>query len=390
MPFDILYCCFVLKSCEAYKVLLTIFFKENRMLFKRFFIRRYLLVYIFCCSVIILGCSNLENYNRMDNNIEQFEQDEDVSYLLSKTSVNLPGNVSVSDLGVSIDDRLQFLIAKKSNMVGRSVSPLDDAMTQEKLEEILQEKIDILDIPELVSPSEDDIDMINEVFPDLTEEEIVDNLYTIGKIYQDMVSAIAVDDILCAGNLQSRSIGYKDGAFQKDDDNVTWYEIAAVLKHPFSAIGLKKQRDISYNLTKSYYSSYMSVDNKADAFRHSIWNIVMAKEGWGLKKEKLSWAEDFSIAHEQGIKYDGVASEMDLHNNKVGRYFYDNKVSKKYTKILWWKIEAGVKEPSYDEFCKIIYSKSQSAIFIDMSTTLSKFKDMERKVSTTDLIYIKK
>lgn len=54
----------------------------------------------------------------MDNNIEQFEQDEDVSYLLSKTSVNLPGNVSVSDLGVSIDDRLQFLIAKKSNMVG--------------------------------------------------------------------------------------------------------------------------------------------------------------------------------------------------------------------------------------------------------------------------------
>lgn len=163
-----------------------------------------------------------------------------------------------------------------------------------------------------------------------------------------------------------------------------------MLKHPFSAIGLKKQRDISYNLTKSYYSSYMSVDNKADAFRHSIWNIVMAKEGWGLKKEKLSWAEDFSTAHEQGIKYDGVASEMDLHNNKVGRYFYDNKVSKKYTKILWWKIETGVKEPSYDEFCKIIYSKSQSVIFIDMSTTLSKFKDMERKVSTTDLIYIKK
>lgn len=74
-------------------------------------------------------------------------------------------------------------------------------MTQEKLEEILQEKIDILDIPELVSPSEDDIDMINEVFPDLTEEEIVDNLYTIGKIYQDMVSASAVDDILCTGNL---------------------------------------------------------------------------------------------------------------------------------------------------------------------------------------------
>lgn len=151
------------------------------MLFKRFFIKRYLLVYIFCCSVIILGCSNLENYNRMDNNIEQFEQDEDVSYLLSKTSVNLPGNVSVSDLGVSIDDRLQFLIAKKSNMVGRSVSPLDDAMTQEKLEEILQEKIDILDIPELVSPSEDDIDMINEVFPDLTEEEIVYNWKNISR-----------------------------------------------------------------------------------------------------------------------------------------------------------------------------------------------------------------
>lgn len=66
-----------------------------------------------------------------------------------------------------------------------------------------------------------------------------------------MVSAVAVDDILCTENVQSRAIGYKNGAFYKDDDDVTWYEIAAVLKHPFSAAKLKKQRDISYDLTKN-------------------------------------------------------------------------------------------------------------------------------------------
>lgn len=129
---------------------------------------------VFVCLEVILGCSNLENPNRIDNDVQEFEQDEDVASLLSKTVVKLPDNVSVSDLGISIDDRLQFLISKKSNIAGRSVSPLDAAMTQDKLEGIIQEKIDSLDIPELVSPSETDIDMINEVFPDLTEEEIVE------------------------------------------------------------------------------------------------------------------------------------------------------------------------------------------------------------------------
>lgn len=351
---------------------------------------------VFICMLagmfVFFGCSDMqyrENVDYYDLNNEQ-EQDEDVRSLLSKTIVNLPDNISVSDLGVSIDERVQSLTLTKSAMLGRSVNPLEPALLQEELEEILQEKIDSIEIPELVSPSEEDIVTINNMFPDLTEEEIVDNLYTIGKIYQDVVSATAVDDILSSEDLQARSAGYKNGAFYKDDDKVTWYEIAAVLKHPFSAAKLIKQRDISYNLTeKYYYDEYDSTDNKADAFRHSIWNIVMAKEGWGLKKEKLSWAEDFSTAHEKGAKYDGIASEMDLHNNKTGRSVYDSKVSKKYTKILWWKIETGVKEPSYDEFCRIIYAKAQNAVFVN-DTDLSKFKNTESKISVSNLIYIKK
>ncbi|MDE6350746.1 MAG: hypothetical protein K2K67_07065 [Treponemataceae bacterium] len=330
--------------------------------------KRSLFMGAFVGVLAVLACDNDVEYY---DSVQEFERDEDVEYLLSKTSVNLPDNVSVSDLGMSVDERVQFLVSAKSSMLSRAVNPLEDAMTQNELEGILQEKVNSLDIPELVSPSEADIGMINEVFPDLTEEEILENLYAIGKVYQDMVSAVAVNDILCSagGDLQARSVGYKDGAFYADDDKVTWYEIAAVLKHPFSAVGLIKQRNIAYDLTKSYYGNeYRSVDNKADAFRHSIWNVVMAKEGWGLKKEKLSWAEDFSTAHEKGTKYDGVASEMDLHNNKVGRCFYDAKASKKYTKILWWKIETGVKEPSYDEFCKIIYEKSRNAVFIDEGT----------------------
>lgn len=53
-------------------------------------------------------------------------------------------------------------------------------------------------------------------------------------------------------------------------------------------------------------------DGKADAFRHSYWNILLAS------RVSLEFAEDFTTAHESETA-EGLAKTMDLHNNAVGR-----------------------------------------------------------------------
>lgn len=54
--------------------------------------------------------------------------------------------------------------------------------------------------------------------------------------------------------------------------------------------------------------------NRADAFRHAYWNVLLAK------RINLSWAQAFATAHES--ESSGVDKAMDLHNNAVGRGIY--------------------------------------------------------------------
>lgn len=260
------------------------------------------------------------------------------------------------------------------------------------MSEILTNVFINTEIPELIEPSEDDIKKLQNDFPKMSEKEIIDNLETISKVYQNEVSSIAFDGIIEACTNQSslfaqRSAG--DIYLKIDDDIITLAEVAACLKHPFSAMNLIKQKNKSFELTEKYMKYAEHTDEKSDAFRHAIWNVVMAKEGWGLKNEKIAWANDFATAHEEGKKYDGLASEMDLHNNKVGRKYYDSHSSKKYTKILWWKIETGVNEPSYEAACSDIKRKAVSSVFVNKDQfSLGNGKNKINSIDSNSLVYI--
>lgn len=176
---------------------------------------------------------------------------------------------------------------------------------------------------------------------DLTEEEIIENLDTISRIYQDEISALTMLQIVSNVDLSENSVEAR---------------------------------------------STVTIDYGNGAFRHSIWNFVMCKEGWGRKEEKLSWANDFTTAHEKGIRYEKYSSEMDLHNNNVARLYFSNNSSDKYIKIFRWRIPCGVNSPSYEDACNELRKIAISANFISRED--SDFFSKLEKIPNSELIYI--
>lgn len=196
----------------------------------------------------------------------------------------------------------------------------------------------------------------------LPAEISIENLNTIGKIYQNIVVANIDDDII--EKIQESSFA-RYSKYSVGGAVITIHEIAACLKHPFSAISLQTQKDNAESYTTKYMGTGEGLNTKKDAFRHAILNVALAKEGWFLKDEKLSWAYDMGTAHEQGARYVEKESEMDLHNNEVGRNIYDLNSPKTYGSFLWWTVETGVDEKNYDFYCSIIKNRLNSAVFVD-------------------------
>lgn len=66
-------------------------------------------------------------------------------------------------------------------------------------------------------------------------------------------------------------------------------------------------------------------DNRANAFRHAFWNILIAKSVVKILKsdaKAISWAEKMTSLHEELMPNEALEKEMDLHNNEVGRIFF--------------------------------------------------------------------
>jgi hypothetical protein len=315
--------------------------------------------------------------------------------LLEKTPVRLFDGVEESDIGLSFEGLVSKLTTDLSEKHGRSVQGYDTvAIKAEEMIEIIKSQLEKNSLPELFEPTAEDIASINQDFPSLTEEEIVDELVTIRRIYLDQVGTLVLKDFMSSDyeilpEGSERSVGYSDGAFYFNDEKLTVQEIAAMAKHLLSAVTLIKQKDLAQSYTKQYMGTQNNVNDKSDAFRHGIWNVVMAKEGVGLKDEKMAWARDFATAHEAGAKYIAVESEMDLHNNNVGLRYYNANSSKKYTKILFWKAETGVSEPSYTTACNVLKDRAINATLVNKNTlTVSEAKNRINNVPADTMVYI--
>ncbi len=84
-----------------------------------------------------------------------------------------------------------------------------------------------------------------------------------------------------------------------------------IIKRPYTAVILINSKKKAYAETTKRFG-FNGRNDKSDAFRHSYWSAIMARDlGY-------SQAEEFTTAHESSPTNNPLEKKMDLHNNKIG------------------------------------------------------------------------
>jgi hypothetical protein len=74
--------------------------------------------------------------------------------------------------------------------------------------------------------------------------------------------------------------------------------------------------------SNTYFGTKHHKNTPANAFRHAIWNWLIAKECMQWKKDEntvLKWTQRITAMHEKILPGDTLSNAMDMHNNEVGR-----------------------------------------------------------------------
>ncbi|WP_347373729.1 hypothetical protein [Aequorivita sp. Q41] len=98
------------------------------------------------------------------------------------------------------------------------------------------------------------------------------------------------------------------------------------LKNPMVAFPTVLATKKCMNIAYKEYGSKHHLSNKANAFRHALWVVLIIQKSlkWRKNEEKIkAWALKFTSWHEDFSPNKPLERAMDLHNNKVGITFFD-------------------------------------------------------------------
>ena len=98
-----------------------------------------------------------------------------------------------------------------------------------------------------------------------------------------------------------------------------------LFKHPFFLISTVKATFDVLRISQKEFPNTHGFNNKANAFRHALWNIFIAKQCtlFSRKNHKIiSWTKEFTYWHEDFSPNEELARVMDLHNNCIGRELF--------------------------------------------------------------------
>jgi hypothetical protein len=81
----------------------------------------------------------------------------------------------------------------------------------------------------------------------------------------------------------------------------------------------------SIKYSNEFFGIQHHKNTPANAFRHAVWNWLIAKEcsKWKRDSDKiLKWTERITRMHEKILPGDELSNAMDIHNNAVGLFIY--------------------------------------------------------------------
>lgn len=113
--------------------------------------------------------------------------------------------------------------------------------------------------------------------------------------------------------------------------------IGFTLKHPLFMFATAKATSKTLKIVQQKFPDIHGKDNKANAFRHALWNYMIAFYSFKFERDKKlvnAWVKKITDWHEEFSPNSMLARAMDLHNNLIGREQFLKSENLRETEII--------------------------------------------------------
>lgn len=285
-------------------------------------------------------------------------------------------------LGYVETDFQSLYLNELRSLNGRTQATLDEVSypTIDELADLVE--IHAQKYPDTDALEKEDIDSIKKHFPDLSEAELDKNMIKIAAYYEknlqyDVIKALSKNGVTKPSNGREQyAYGLCDREF--------WIVAGRI----YAADAVRDATNDAFAYTDEIYPkpTWSQYQDRADAFRHAIWNMLIAKYYAQKKRDKLAGfilAADFTRAHESCNISDGSPDydvEMDLHNNHVGLLYFSRVVTQRNRKGIFRRDE--IIAPDNATIKTDIKSMADNAVGASANV------NAVRNVSSEDLVFI--
>ena len=115
------------------------------------------------------------------------------------------------------------------------------------------------------------------------------------------------------------------GFFKLINKGNAWSFILLFIRHPLNLIPTFLATYQCVKISNEHYGVLHHQNNVTNAFRHALWNYLIAKKCslWRRNKGKaIRWSQKITDWHEEFSPNAPLEKEMDLHNNYIGRKLF--------------------------------------------------------------------
>tara|TARA_R100000935_G_scaffold36196_1_gene57008 strand:- start:114353 stop:114841 length:489 start_codon:yes stop_codon:yes gene_type:complete len=137
-----------------------------------------------------------------------------------------------------------------------------------------------------------------------------------------------------------------------------WHLSVVFLKHPLLILPTLQATKQTFKVCNERFGNEHHKSNKANAFRHALWNVLICQKSikWLKNKQKsVFWAQKVTDLYENVTQNEVLDEAMDLHNNTVGRICFLNFLNQNEAEMILFlqkKTENAKKVEKIDDFKK--------------------------------------
>ncbi|MGB3773867.1 MAG: hypothetical protein WA951_01300 [Leeuwenhoekiella sp.] len=138
------------------------------------------------------------------------------------------------------------------------------------------------------------------------------------------------------------------------------------LSHPLFIVPTLKASRKTMLIAQREYGDAHKGNTKANAFRHALWNVLIAKDCLQWRdnfEDVLIWTEKITAKHEKLAPNKLLPRAMDLHNNKIGLDHCKELVNKEETEIVEFLKKMAKKAQKIEQVAEI-KNAAQNLVYI--------------------------